>query len=122
MIRTRTLFVGNNPLQLAALGLRHATDVEQGRLAAITLQPLSGPRTLWLLLRGALGRLDGTEGVDSFAFDELVVRPRKGARRAKVAMDGEVLRMPPPLVFRTAPRPLRLLVPSAAPGQGDGPA
>ena len=55
VIRTRTLFVGNNPLQLAALGLRHATDVEQGRLAAITLQPLSGPRTLWLLLRGALG-------------------------------------------------------------------
>ncbi|AVO34834.1 diacylglycerol/lipid kinase family protein [Ottowia oryzae] len=122
VIRTRTLFVGNNPLQLAALGLRHATDVEQGRLAAITLQPLSGPRTLWLLLRGALGRLDGAEGVDSFAFDELVVRPRKGARRAKVAMDGEVLRMPPPLVFRTAPRPLRLLVPSAAPGQGDAPA
>jgi diacylglycerol kinase family enzyme len=120
VIRTRTLFVGNNPLQLAALGLRHATDVEQGRLAAITLQPLSGPRTLWLLLRGALGRLDGAEGVDSFAFDELVVRLRKGARSAKVAMDGEVLRMPPPLVFRTAPRPLRLLVPSAAPVHGDG--
>ena len=90
-------------------------------VSRITLQPLSGARTLWLLLRGALGRLDGAEGVDSFAFDELVVRPRKGARRAKVAMDGEVLRMPPPLVFRTAPRPLRLLVPSAAPAHGDGP-
>ena len=113
VIRTRTLLVGNNQLQLAELGLRHAADVERGRLAAITLQPLSGPRTLWLLLRGALGRLDGAEGVDSFAFDELEVRLRKGARSAKVATDGEVLRMPPPLVFRTAPRPLRLLVPAS---------
>ena len=118
VIRTRTLFVGNNELQLQELGLRQAVDVEQGRLAAITLEPASTLRTLWLLVRGALGRLDGAEGVDSFAFDELVVRMRKGARTVKVAMDGEVLRMPPPLVFRTAPRPLRLLVPTRQGGEG----
>jgi diacylglycerol kinase family enzyme len=118
VVRTRTLFVGNNELQLQALGLRQAVDVERGRLAAITLEPLSTPRTLWLLVRGALGRLDGAEGVDSFAFDQLVVRMRKGVRTVKVAMDGEVLRMPAPLTFRTAPRPLRLLVPTEAPGEG----
>ena len=117
VMRTRTLFVGNNELQLHELGLRQAVDVEQGRLAAITLEPLSTPRTLWLLVRGALGRLDGAEGVDSFAFDQLVVRMRKGVRTVKVAMDGEVLRMPAPLNFRTAPRPLRLLVPPTAPAE-----
>ncbi len=117
VIRTRTLFVGNNELQFQALGLRQAMEVEQGRLAAITLEPLSTVRTLWLAVRGALGRLDGAEGVDSFAFDELVVRQRRGARSVKVAMDGEVLRMPPPLTFRSAPRPLRLLVPASSPSE-----
>lgn len=117
VVRTRTLFVGNNELQMQEIGLRHAVDVEQGRLAAITLEPLSLPRTLWLLVRGALGRLDGAEGVDSFAFDELVVRMRRGVRWVKVALDGEVLRMPPPLSFRTAPRPLRLLVPPKPTGE-----
>ena len=63
--------------------------------------------------------------MDGYHYDDLVLvprglRPRKGARRAKVAMDGEVLRMPPPLVFRTAPRPLRLLVPSPAPAPAYG--
>ena len=116
VIRTRTLFVGNNELQLREIGLRHAVDVQQGRLAAITLQPVSVPRTLWLLIRGALGRLDGAEGVDSFAFDQLVVRLHRRVDGVKVALDGEVLRIPPPLIFRTAPRPLRLLVPTA-PGE-----
>ncbi|WP_243457644.1 diacylglycerol/lipid kinase family protein [Ottowia testudinis] len=111
VVRTRTLFVGNNDLQLHALGLREALAVEQGRLAAITLQPLSTLRTLWLVLRGALGRLDGAEGVDSFAFDRLVVQPRRRATSMQVAMDGEVLRMATPLVFQTAPHPLQLLVP-----------
>ncbi|MFD1709200.1 diacylglycerol kinase [Ottowia sp. GY511] len=118
VVRTRTLFVGNNELQLQEIGLRHAVDVEQGRLAAITLQPVSTLRTLWLLIRGALGRLDGAEGVDSFAFDQLVVRMRRRVRWVKVALDGEVLRMPPPLVFRTAPRPLRLLLPAAEAEEG----
>ncbi|MCA0324639.1 MAG: diacylglycerol kinase [Proteobacteria bacterium] len=110
--RTRTLFVGNNRLQLCELGLPEALAVGRGRLAAITLQPLSMPRTLWLVLRGAVGRLDGAEGVDSFDFDHLVVRPRRAGRTIKVAVDGEVLRLPAPLVFETAPHPLRLLVPS----------
>ena len=113
VIRTRTLFVGNNELQLRQLGLAEALDVEQGSLAAVTLQPLSVMRTLWLVLRGAVGRLDGAEGVDSFAFDTLTVRPRRGTRRLKVAMDGEVLRLETPLEFRVAPRPLQLLVPQA---------
>ena len=120
VIRTRTLFVGNNELQLREIGLPQAVAVEQGRLAAITLQPMSVPRTLWLLARGALGRLDGAEGVDSFVFDELVVRLHRRVRWVKVALDGEVLRMAPPLTFRTAPRPLRLLVP-APPAEQEAP-
>ncbi|MDO5692439.1 MAG: diacylglycerol kinase family protein [Pseudomonadota bacterium] len=111
VVRTRTLFVGHNELQLRAIGLREALAVESGRLAAITLQPLPAWRTLWLLVRGALGRLDGAEGVDSFAFDRLVVQPWRAGAHVKAAVDGEIVRLRAPLVFQTAPRPLRLLVP-----------
>ena len=73
--------------------------------------------TLWLVLRGAIGRLDGAEGVDSFAFDRLQVQPRRGATAMKVAIDGEIVHLPTPLVFQNAPRPLQLLVPAAADAQ-----
>lgn len=117
VVRTRTLFVGNNEQQLQAIGLREALAVERGRLAAITLQPLPMLSTLWLVLRGAIGRLDGAEGVDSFAFDRLQVQPRRGATAMKVAIDGEIVHLPTPLVFQNAPRPLQLLVPAAADAQ-----
>lgn len=117
VVRTRTLFVGNNELQLQAIGLREALAVEAGRLAAVTLQPLPVLRTLWLVIRGAIGRLDGAEGVDSFAFDQLQVQARRGAKAMKVAIDGEIVHLPTPLVFQNAPRPLQLLVPAAADAQ-----
>ena len=63
------------------------------------------------------GRLDGAEGVDSFAFDRLQVQPRRGATAMKVAIDGEIVHLPTPLVFQNAPRPLQLLVPAAADAQ-----
>ena len=56
-VRTPTLFVGNNPLQLEQLGFPQAQDVAQGALAAIALRPVSRWSMLKLLLRGALGRL-----------------------------------------------------------------
>ena len=118
VVRTRTLFVGNNELQLRAVGLREAPEVEAGRLAAITLQRLSKLRTLWMIVRGVMGRLDGAQGVDSFAFDRLVVQPRRRAASAKVAIDGEIFRLPTPLIFRIAPRPLQLLVPAHQDGEG----
>jgi hypothetical protein len=42
----------------------------------------------------------------------MTVRPRRlyGARRAKVAMDGEVFWLRTPIEFRVAPHPLLLLL------------
>jgi diacylglycerol kinase family enzyme len=110
-LSTLTLFVGLNPLQLERLGW-DGTPVEQGRLAAIVLKPVSTPRLLWLLARGALGRLPSATGVDSFTFSRLTVVPvARAARRIKVATDGETTFLPLPLVFELAPQPLRLLKP-----------
>ncbi|HYD57655.1 MAG TPA: diacylglycerol kinase family protein [Burkholderiales bacterium] len=114
-VRVSTLFVGNNPLQLERLGLREAQAVEAGRLAAIRVRP----GTLWglvkVLLHGAVGRLGEADGVEAFSFREMEVAPLKPARRPvvlNVATDGERTRMALPLVFRVAPRPLRLVRPA----------
>jgi diacylglycerol kinase family enzyme len=116
-VRVSTLFVGNNPLQLKSLGIAEAQTVEAGRLAALRVRPTSVWGTLDLLLSGAVGRLGQSGGVESFSFEELEVssagRPRREVS-VKVATDGESARMKLPLIFRVAPRPLRLVVPSAA--------
>ena len=112
VLRTPTLFVGNNALQLDQVGVAEAEAVarNRGRLAAILVRPVSSLRMLWLALRGALGRLGEAEHVDTFDFRRIVVDP-VGKRRITVATDGEITRMRTPLTFETAPEALMLMLP-----------
>ena len=124
-VRTPTLFVGNNRLQLEQVGLQPSSCVDEGRVAAVMLKPIGTAAMLWLLLRGAFGSLGAADDVESFAFRRMVVTPaqRGGRRGVKVAFDGEVARMRPPLQFEVAAQPLWLLKPKAtapatAPAEG----
>jgi diacylglycerol kinase family enzyme len=112
-IRTPTLFVGNNALQLTEIGIPLAGAVDAGELAAIVLKPVGDPAMLWLLLRGAFGTLGDADNVTSYAFDTMTVRRVGLLRRrwVKVATDGEVTRLREPLEFRVSPQPLLLLKP-----------
>lgn len=113
-LRTPTLFVGNNRLQMEQVGM-HALDhaLEEGRLVAIAPRPVGRLRMLGLLVRGALGRLGEAEDVQAFAFRSMTVRaPLLSARRKlKTATDGEVSRMRLPLRFEALEGRLLLLVP-----------
>lgn len=112
MVRTPTLFVGSNRLQLQLLGVPEAllAQLDGGALVALVLRPVGVWRLLGLALRGAIGRLAEAESVDSFAFHALDVQVLR-TRKLKVAADGEVDVLRPPLRFEQAPRPLQLLVP-----------
>jgi diacylglycerol kinase family enzyme len=110
VMRTATLVVGNNPLQLQQLGLPEVRAVQQGQLAAIAVRPVGLLAMVWLLLHGALGRLGDADHVVNFAFERLTVWPY--GRRLKVALDGEVAWLDTPLVFQVAPHALPLLVPA----------
>lgn len=114
-LRTPTLFVGNNHLQLSRVGLEEniAGAVNRGELAGVVLKPIRSLALLGLLARGLLGRLGDADTVDSFSFRRLTVLPR-GAKRVKVAIDGEIAWMKTPLVFQVADTPLQLLVPAPA--------
>lgn len=120
-VRTPTLFVGNNRLQLEQVGLNlsdhPARALDDGRIAAVMLKPIGTLTMAWLMLRGAVGTLGEADSVESFAFQRMRVKPRLayGRRTIKVAFDGEVTRMRTPLEFRVAARPLYLLKPAPAP-------
>jgi diacylglycerol kinase family enzyme len=123
-LRVSTLFVGNNPLQLEALGLPEAARAGSSGLAALALRAFRPGELLWLGLQGALGRLGSADDLTHFTFRELTVLPRSTRQSLKVALDGEITRMRPPLVFAVDARPLWLLRPEGAgpPSvQGDGP-
>lgn len=112
-LRTPTLFVGNNALQLRRVGVAEADAVERnvGLLAGIVVRPISSWSMLWLLLRGALGTLGEDENVETFVFRRIVVNPL-GHRRVKVAIDGEIVMLRSPVVFDVAPERLWLMVPA----------
>ncbi len=118
-VRTPTLFIGNNRLQLEQVGLPPAACVEAGSVAAVMLKPIGTLAMLWLLVRGAFGGLGDADDVESFGFQQMVVTParRSGRRGVKIAYDGEIAWMRPPLRFEVAARPLWLLKPVGAEGE-----
>jgi diacylglycerol kinase family enzyme len=105
-VRSPTLFVGNNALQLEQLGLAEAQAVDRGALAAILLRPVgravdavaAAARRLRPTGRGRPGAEASRSSASSFAA------PGPSPRwRIKVATDGEILWLPLPLEFRRPP-------------------
>ncbi|PLC54845.1 diacylglycerol kinase [Pollutimonas nitritireducens] len=138
-LRTTTLFIGNNRLQLEQVGIEQAESLKHGQLAAIAVNPVGTMPLLWLAARGALGKLGNAEHVTGFSFHTLTVVPRglfrsksvarraerpvtvehSRRRRIKVAVDGEIIWLQSPLEFRVAPEPL-MLVKRAQEVESDG--
>jgi diacylglycerol kinase family enzyme len=122
-VRTTTLFVGNNRLQLAQVGVHMGVQLggsasvhNNGRVAAVMLRPMGTLAMVGLMLRGAMGTLGEADSVESFEFEHMVVKPRLDLdkRKVKVAFDGEVQWMRWPIEFEVSRRPLYLLTPDAA--------
>lgn len=111
-LRTPTLVVDNNALQLKHMGLDQKDEIKRSdsHLVAITSKPLSTLNLYGILLRGLLSRLGEDEHVISFGFNTMTVRLGAGRKRTKVAMDGEISYMHSPLIFKVAEHQLPLLV------------
>lgn len=113
-MRTLTLFVGNNPLQLSRVGIRESlveAVAEGGRLAGITVRHVGTLALFGSMLRGLLGNMGDDNNIESFSFRRLTVTA-KHKKHLKVAIDGEVMSMQSPIVFEVVPAPLFLLIPA----------
>ena len=106
---TPLVFVGNNAYEtdLLNLGLRHRLDA--GELCVYLVNAPSRLRLFRLALRGFLGRLVMEKDFQLIHLKSLTVESRK--RRVRMAMDGEVIRVRPPLAFHVRPSALRVIGP-----------
>jgi diacylglycerol kinase family enzyme len=113
-LRTASVFVCNNRLQLQRIGIADdiVAQVGEGRLAGLTVRSVDLWAKLRMVASALLGRLGEERAVDSFTLRTLSVGSRR-MRRISVATDGEVLKMEMPLRFTVAPRPLHVMLPPA---------
>lgn len=111
-VRTSTVLVFANALQLEALGLKVQEEARAGALAVALLRPTRLRHRLRLLLRTALKQLDEDGRLQTFGTTDFQVHSAR--RLIDVAVDGEMLRLPQPLRFRAVPDAVQLIVPRPA--------
>ena len=114
-MRTPTLVVCNNPLQLEQIGIDPALPEDRDHLIALASRPVGTGALYLLLVQGLLSRMGEADNVISIGFENMTVRLGSRSRLVKVAVDGEILRMRTPLQFSIAPGVLPLLIPRFAP-------
>jgi diacylglycerol kinase family enzyme len=109
--RTPCAFIGNNSYALegAALGTRAALD--RGQLCLYVARSRSRLQFFWLMLKAMTGHVTTLSDLDAVNAESLTIGSR--ARRLRVALDGEIEKMAPPLRFRIRPGALRVMVPRA---------
>lgn len=118
-VEASTLFIGNNALQLASVGLPDTDAVGSGALKAVMLSAAASrwtiARQLW---RAAMSSLADEPSISSHSFTRLVLdrHERNPSAPVRVAYDGERNWMRLPLRFEVDQLPLCLLgCPSPAP-------
>lgn len=107
--RTPFVFIGNNEYQMQGFNIGERVRIDGGELSVYVAQRPSRFGLLKLALRALFGRLRQTREFDIFRAGELVIETRH--HRLRVATDGEVTVMAPPLRYRIRPAALPVIVP-----------
>lgn len=112
-LSTLTVFFGRNALQMEQLGLDEAVCVARGELAVLALREVGRRDLLALVLRGALARLETAENLRQYcALTVQIERLDERTRHIRVALDGELIDCELPLVVKSVPEALQVLVPA----------
>jgi diacylglycerol kinase family enzyme len=111
-LRTASVFLCNNRLQLQRVGIQEyvVEQVGQGRMACLLVPSMRWWSKLRMLASAAFGKLGEDRAVQSFPLRSITVGSRN-ARRLKVATDGEVQFMELPVRFTVSPKALRVMLP-----------
>jgi diacylglycerol kinase family enzyme len=110
--RTPLIFVGNNEYEVNVRSLGKRQRLDGGKLAVYTIRATSRVRMLWVVLKNILQRGNPPE-LEAHQVERADIVTNK--RSLKVALDGEVLRMKPPLTYKTRPGALRVFFPVEVP-------
>ncbi|WP_173978307.1 lipid kinase MamU [Magnetospirillum sp. UT-4] len=107
-VTTPVLIVSNNAWRQETLPPTRES-LDQGELVVHVAKSTRRLSLLWLALNALIGRWHIPRLLATFSADEVRVTGRK--RRMMLSLDGEVTVLRSPLVFRTRPRSLSMLVP-----------
>lgn len=108
-VRTPFIFVGNNKYTAEGFRLGGRSRLDEGRLSVFVAPECGRVEILSLPIRAIAGRLraDAAPFVEFLAETVTVVVTH---RRTSVALDGELVNLPSPLVYRIRPHALSVLV------------
>lgn len=111
-LRTASVFLCNNRLQLQRVGIQDyvVEQVGQGRMACLLVPTMRWWAKLRMVASAAFGTLGDDGRIQAFPLRSITVSSRN-ARRLKVATDGEVQFMELPIRFTVSPKPLRVMLP-----------
>jgi YegS/Rv2252/BmrU family lipid kinase len=112
--KTPVVFVGNNEYEIGrgVRGLGARKRLDGGALSIYTVRTTSRLKMLWVAFKELVQRGDPPE-LEVHTVDRADIAANR--RRLKVALDGEVVRMKPPLTFRSLRGALRVFAPPPAP-------
>jgi len=107
--RTPFVFIGNNEYQMQGFNIGERARIDGGALSVYVAQRPSRFGLLKLALRALFGRLRQSREFHVFQAGDMVIETRH--HRLRVATDGEVNVMAPPLRYRIRPAALPVIVP-----------
>lgn len=110
--RTPCVLIANNLYNLDAVSFGARSALDQGELGVYVAVSRSRLRFLILTIKAIAGRLSQEHDFELFRVAQIEIRSR--AKRLRVAIDGELKTMRPPLHYRIRPRALRVIVPPPA--------
>jgi diacylglycerol kinase family enzyme len=106
---TPLLFVGNNCYEPALRELGKRARLDRGELCFHLVKSTRRFAMAWLALRSLFHRLTTDEQFETRCVPELWVESKR--RRLRVALDGDLVTLRPPLHYRSRPGALRVFVP-----------
>ncbi|MGI9164873.1 MAG: diacylglycerol/lipid kinase family protein [Pyrinomonadaceae bacterium] len=107
--RTPLVFVGNNEYEMESLNVGTRSCLNAGKLSVYITRETGRLGLLRLAFRAFFGGLRNDKDFIALCSKEIWIKTKH--RRLRVAMDGEVTLMQPPLHYRIRPLSLRVLVP-----------
>jgi diacylglycerol kinase family enzyme len=112
--RVPMLFVGNNAYSVEWPDLGERERLDEGCLSLWLVREASRLALLRSAFSLLLGRLHLAPEIEASRVESLTVNPRRRRlRRFRVAIDGEVIKLRPPLRYRIRPQSLNVCVPGA---------
>ena len=117
--RTPFVFIGNNEYEMAGFNIGRRARLDKGELSLYVTNRTGRLGLIRLALRALLGGLRQEKDFLAMRTKEVWIETKH--KRLRLALDGEVTNLVPPLHYRVRPGALRVLAPPSTPANDHAP-